>query len=269
MSAPQQNSEYDNVPVANVVYGIPIQNDATAKLTRRVLNVSIAMALIALATFIVDIATGRYTGIGFLIAVGIPACGYFGAKRKDRGLLSWFWACNLMCVVLFVISAIVLFGVTLPALDCLCSQECRQDNDIASDDPEDKEDIDDVCGRQDELRQLYLVGFGIGLVMAILQCAGVVYGRELAQHSYFVSNHAAAPGTAFVPTAQPVQVQAQRAQPAAQGGGGYNPQPAAQATSYGQHAPLYDAPGAGYPQHGGYNQSGGYPQQGGYPKTAS
>ena len=176
---------------------------------------------------------------------------------------------DLMCVVLFVISAIVLFGVTLPALDCLCSQECRQNNDINSDDPDDKEDIDDVCGRQDELRQLYLVGFGIGLVMAILQCAGVVYGRELAQHSYFVSNHAAAPGTAFVPTAQPVQVQAQRAQPTAQGSGGYNPQPAAQATSYGQHAPLYDAPGAGYPQHGGYNQSGGYPQQGGYPKTAS
>ena len=84
MSAPRQTSEYDNVPVANVVYGIPIQSgfsqswfaasrcapfdcvvfadDATAKLTRRVLNVSIAMALIALATFIVDIATGRYTG---------------------------------------------------------------------------------------------------------------------------------------------------------------------------------------------------------------
>ncbi len=84
-----------------------VADNETAKLTRLVLNISMAMALVAIATFIVDVATGRYAGtrflcptgtfsrdifllcagIGFLIAVGIPACGYFGAKRKDRGLL--------------------------------------------------------------------------------------------------------------------------------------------------------------------------------------
>lgn len=182
---------------------------------------------------------------------------------------------DLTCVILFVISAIVLFGVSLPALSCYCSQECREDNDISSDDAQEQEDIEDVCSREDDIRQLYLVGFGIGLVMAMLQCAGVVYGRELAQHSYFVANHAAANGTAFVPTAQPVHVQSQRVQPAAGGPGGQHP--AAQASSNGYHAPLYDTPGTGNSSNTGYPHAGGYPQapmgygqqQGGYPKTAS
>ena len=247
---------------------------------------------------------GIRAGIGFLIAVGIPACGYFGAKRKDRGLLCKHTAplaaasplvtlacpslqrgfgpvvraalaslrrfahtaavcADLTCVILFIISAIVLFGVSLPALECYCNQECRQDNDISSDDDGEQKDIEDVCSREDDIRQLYYVGFGIGLVMAMLQCAGVVYGRELAHHSYFVTNHAGANAAAFVPTAQPVHVQAQRVQPMGhpqqhpQQHQGQYEQPAASSTGY--HAPLYDTPGAG-----AQGQYGG-----GYAKTAS
>ena len=114
-------------------------DDAAAKLTRLVLNISMAMAPVALATFFLDIIVerflgtrftgcvrssmtlGEFAGIGFIVAVAIPACGYYGAKHKDRGLLcerpallapvallltclpffaAWFWACSACFICL-------------------------------------------------------------------------------------------------------------------------------------------------------------------------
>ena len=189
---------------------------------------------------------------------------------------------DLTCVILFVISAIVLFGVSLPALSCLCDQGCRKENDISSDDAQEKEDIASVCDEEDSIRQLYLLGFGVGFVMAALQCAGFVYGRRLVKHHYFVSSAVNANAAGFVPTAHPVQAQPPHSF-AAQGGGGYSgaqdhqvhsggyraPTTVQVGTSY--PAPLYDAP-TPYGHHQNTAMGGGlYGQPGGaggsHPKT--
>lgn len=129
-----------------VAWGIPFSDERSAMLARTVMRIASAMATIALASVILQFITGYYMSIGILAAVILPLCGYFGAQRRSRFMLSCFTGCNAVLALFFVIS----FIVTM---------------------------VDDRnTGRY---RTLYWVSIGLAFAMAVLQCAGAYFGFKL------------------------------------------------------------------------------------------
>jgi hypothetical protein len=92
-----------------IVYGVPIEDPTVAEQVKRVMNVAaicFAMGLMGQLGGAVN-GTGQLFGI-FAVSL-VPACGYYGAKGKNRGLLGCFWCCN-GCTFFFGI-VMVGFGV--------------------------------------------------------------------------------------------------------------------------------------------------------------
>ena len=58
-----------------VVFGIPIEDDGAAKLVKKVMNISTAMAALACITAIIDLTSDVSLGLGFIVAVVIPCLG--------------------------------------------------------------------------------------------------------------------------------------------------------------------------------------------------
>lgn len=81
-----------------VVYGIRVEDPRAAVLVKRVLNISLLSGVVGVCSSIYynsqkDIPSNQTSemklgGIIFsiLLALAVPACGYFGAKQRDKGL---------------------------------------------------------------------------------------------------------------------------------------------------------------------------------------
>eukprot|EP01052_Picozoa_sp_SAG31_P032927 SAG31_NODE_3662_length_4011_cov_8.856851_1_plen_99_part_00 len=75
------------------VFGIEISDPTLSSKVQAVVIVSLILALWNIGMGLSTIATG--SGIATLAcALCVPACGYFGAKQKNRELLCAFWGCN-------------------------------------------------------------------------------------------------------------------------------------------------------------------------------
>eukprot|EP01138_Halocafeteria_seosinensis_P014913 gb/GECG01015223.1/.p1 GENE.gb/GECG01015223.1/~~gb/GECG01015223.1/.p1 ORF type:complete len:256 (+),score=23.30 gb/GECG01015223.1/:1-768(+) len=239
---PQQYGQGSAVPQGQVyhVYGIPIRDEGTAKLTRKVMNISLGMVAFSMVTWIVSIVamtqdtdndedddtSSRTFSVSVVAALCIPLCGYFGAKNRNPNLLNAFWVCNLLCVIDFVITLIVVITLL---------QEGEL-NDVGT-----------------SLWTTFIV-FGIGA--AILQCAGVIYGKKLASEEYWnVVTPANIPVAA--PVASTVPQYAQPVHPSQQPAGYPVGYPGAQ----GQYPPGGSAPQMSGQPYGYSNSSLGQPHQ--------
>jgi len=90
---------------SRVVYGVVLDDDRTATLVRRIMNLSVAIAILGvISVFVIGVHFWR-----ILIGLAIPGCGYFGAKQRDEGLLTAFWFCNLVGAAFSIWTGIVLF----------------------------------------------------------------------------------------------------------------------------------------------------------------
>jgi hypothetical protein len=82
-----------------VVYGIRVEDPRAAILVKRVLNISILSGLLVICSNIYTYSNDTFSQdntnkqqqlassiVGILIALLVPACGYFGAKQRDKGL---------------------------------------------------------------------------------------------------------------------------------------------------------------------------------------
>ena len=96
-----------------MVYGIPMQDPDAASKVQRVLVCSGITALCSVIYYgWLLIASGSFQVlISLLLALLVPACGYFGAKNKNKGLVCAFWGCNLLSCIGFACMGILLVFV--------------------------------------------------------------------------------------------------------------------------------------------------------------
>jgi len=134
----------------HIVWGIPINDAQDAKRAKMVMTFSAISAVFAVISFIVSCVQINETGkkvsegaamsgqtvappsatsyvapvLPLLINLAIMACGFFGAKNRNRSMLCWYWVCVLIsaiiatigCIILFAFGGLVAFAV-LAALD--------------------------------------------------------------------------------------------------------------------------------------------------------
>eukprot|EP00440_Ansanella_granifera_P008650 gb/GFBE01009373.1/.p1 GENE.gb/GFBE01009373.1/~~gb/GFBE01009373.1/.p1 ORF type:complete len:222 (+),score=44.40 gb/GFBE01009373.1/:1-666(+) len=108
-------SSQDALETPQVVFGLVIANARLARLTRRVLWVAALSAILS----IVSGALGMMSGAGgssfvtIAVALLVPLCGYFGAKKSDPNLTCCFCGCNLLggcCTLLTIFMGFVMLG---------------------------------------------------------------------------------------------------------------------------------------------------------------
>merc|ERR1711871_1744647 len=64
--------------------------------------------VLAIVNFVMDIILGNvYNILGLIVYLSIAACGYYGAKRRDKQLLCCFCGWNLTFSILYSMSIIV------------------------------------------------------------------------------------------------------------------------------------------------------------------
>lgn len=180
------------VPTATIVYGITIDDPYAAALTRRVLTVSVIMALLVVGVQIYNLASlANYSFasvvapfISMLFGMCVPFCGYVGAKRKDRNLLCCFCGCNCVgasCYLFFTLSYGVFFLSVLDDLQRKCTDSGGDDGSL----PEWAQDAKLTCSDIDAYnRHAAITAISIGAVSCILQCLGFCWGRELRSHPW-------------------------------------------------------------------------------------
>eukprot|EP01138_Halocafeteria_seosinensis_P004738 gb/GECG01004845.1/.p1 GENE.gb/GECG01004845.1/~~gb/GECG01004845.1/.p1 ORF type:complete len:167 (+),score=14.31 gb/GECG01004845.1/:1-501(+) len=111
---------------AYIVYGIPIRDEPTARLTRKVISLSLAIVLFSVSAWVISIVAWNEdslkakhehdsddedndsvsVSVPIVTAICIPCFGYYGAKEHKIKWLNCFWICNLLCVINFVASVI-------------------------------------------------------------------------------------------------------------------------------------------------------------------
>ena len=89
-------------------------NSREATLVSRVVTISVVMALLVVVNCALSFAgfsgesnsgNGDWSvAINLVLALLIPACGYFGARDRDARLLFWFTCCNCLVVVCTLIT---------------------------------------------------------------------------------------------------------------------------------------------------------------------
>jgi len=178
---------------AQVVMGVVVDNEESAFLVRRVLRISLVLAVMAVVSVFMNLSTGSaLVVIAQLIVVSIPACGYYGAKNRSKDLLQWFWLSNACCVCLGVVSLVLSLGVSLPMVDCYCDPICRADTlhisnstsaNLSPAERSQLEQLDQVCANESEFHRALYIGAGLTLLQMALQCAACIYGRQLADTS--------------------------------------------------------------------------------------
>jgi len=153
-----------------VFLGIPFTDAKSARLMRVVMVISTLMMILALASFILQVAASFYAvWIGLVSAIFIPLCGFYGAKHRSRTLISCFTVWNLVELVFFIIAV----TTSWDSADSPTSSSSR-DN-----------------------RGVVWAAFGLAIAMAVLQLFGFIFGAKLLRAPYFAQ-------PAAVPVAQPV-----------------------------------------------------------------
>jgi len=94
---------------AEVVYGMVIEDVAAAKLARKVINISVLVVLVQFCWFLLrDNSTNVAS---FMMTLAVPACGYYGAKNRNRALIQWYWMCNMLAVMQMSLSVVMLLFI--------------------------------------------------------------------------------------------------------------------------------------------------------------
>lgn len=124
-----------------VVYGVSIEDPAVAAKVKRVMTIAVACLSMGVIYNLGQAANGApamsaLMGIAFVWMV--PACGYCGAKKKDKNLLCCFWGCNLCnaitLAVIFAWTCFLLVAMTPLNRDLLveknkcCADMIKGDN---------------------------------------------------------------------------------------------------------------------------------------------
>jgi len=202
MSAPM------NVPINNVqmvtpgaqagmeaqaVYGMRIANPRLATLTRRVLTLSVVIALLNIIMHIVSYFTSSSQNLilGALVSTGlsllVPACGYFGAKNNDQNLACCFCGCNLFgsaCNICSIIGLVILQqGLKLIVDQCSPSSEdptvsCPDWGTFCPDTYDAQECYDEIRSASNNSSAVIVVAL-VSLPVILLQCLAFVWGTQL------------------------------------------------------------------------------------------
>lgn len=127
----QRVSNGEMPPQATVVYGIPLPPSASeveVRLVRTVMRLSAFMALIAIAQQLYLVAVQKFhmqSLLSVLVSLLVPACGWYGAKERNKFFLQTFscmnW-CNALVFGIEFIGELVLFDAEYQ--ECV---ECRND----------------------------------------------------------------------------------------------------------------------------------------------
>jgi hypothetical protein len=143
------------------------------KWTKRVLIISLCVMLLSIAAAVGSFLSGLYFSVGIIASVLIPLCGYCGSVLRLRWLIGCFVVANLAMAILFVVSV----GLAIASRDLF------------------------VAG----VPAGAYVAVGLGVVMAMLQCAGANAGTHLltAKHRFVATSSVA---TAAAVTTVPVPV---------------------------------------------------------------
>jgi hypothetical protein len=117
MSIARQDSDPLLHPiVAEVVYvyGIRIPNAEAALLTRRVITMSLFLLFVqAIISIVQVLSLGQYYSLSSAaLCMVVPMCGYFGAKWRNKMLLSGFAFCNCMTCVGTPVLVVVMITFT-------------------------------------------------------------------------------------------------------------------------------------------------------------
>ena len=96
------------------VYGLRIPNQEAAKLTRRIITLSLGLLLIqAIISLVQASLYGQYLSFVSMASILlVPACGYFGAKWRNKMLLSGFAACSCLTCVLTPVVLLLMIAFT-------------------------------------------------------------------------------------------------------------------------------------------------------------
>ena len=192
-----------------VVYGIVVEDPRAAILVRRVLNLSIVMGILGIISVIIRtimphpqiINTGNNNYIGdeqnlgsgiFYVccALLVPCCGYFGAKQRDRGLLTMFWICNCIgscCSVFGVFGFLMISYIVKGATNCACKDSNKPFFNPGTGDcfmADDRTSY--TCKDMHDYNNMVTFITIVYLINTLLGCAGCIYGRELTQQRTFV-----------------------------------------------------------------------------------
>jgi hypothetical protein len=162
----------------SVALGVPWESPATARTARAVVGVSTLMALVALVSVALQLASASYYSVGVVSAVVLPLCGLVAARRRSRPLLRCYVVCAACEAVAYVLGAFATLVILGDVVSCACDPGCRAKHDIPAGDAR-------VCANQHLYRALWWVGMGLGFAMAALQLAGAYYGATLLRAQEF------------------------------------------------------------------------------------
>jgi len=188
-AAPPINPTAD-VEAPMMVYGISIQDYAQARLTKRVLNISILMGLMAIVFFVwglLAVDSEANSSIGeavseLITALLIPLCGYFGAKDSNRSLLACFWICNFVGIIGAVAGAMswVMFRSAYVA-------HCIENNGSGCTATQDAAYCQQTCKETKSYSEtpFLVMMFSSLVVHVLLQGAGCLMGKRLYDHGDF------------------------------------------------------------------------------------
>ena len=80
------------VPIAEaqpyMFLGLQIEDPEIAVLVKKIVRITMCIIVLAIVNFVMDIILGNvYNILGLIVYLSIAACGYYGAKRRDKQLL--------------------------------------------------------------------------------------------------------------------------------------------------------------------------------------
>jgi hypothetical protein len=166
------------------------QNEDVARLTKRVLRVSIVLAVLSTMNFIIETfidSISFWSVLSFLVSISIPACGYFGSQKRSKGLIFLFCSANLcgavLAIIVFIIKLVFIAALTRYTPEDICHGPCNSYDMTAEDCSNCKTQIAGISRG--------LIGFSafIDAVFIALLIAGFVFSNSLYSNSYFHFKH--------------------------------------------------------------------------------
>jgi len=201
------------------------EGEAVAPLIRKVIRLSFVAGILVVAQHVAQYEVAksehwRQNGhsnttstlvINIMIGLMVPACGYYGAKNRNRSLLSCFYGLSLaqaMCGMLtvFVLASVVAGGNKAMVTDGRSHKGSGQGRGSGS------------GGAPPGYTQVPEVGLpdtGFAIVQVVLSCFQFIWGRQLLEAEYFAE--VALPGNAPTMEMSSFAVQPAPAHPAYHG----------------------------------------------------